>query len=152
MRTTEMVLFAHFLKTSKFIPACISIYILSLQKNNSNFFLDQGRRKGGVCGPKHVFIKRNILLPIYQWSKIQNETFLLKGAPRIPISLIIMDLISQKLKKKFLDYFEPFQPSESVFNSLKIQNETFLLKGAPRIPISLTTLLMEKIFLDYFEP
>ena len=30
MRTTEMVLFAHFLKTSKFIPACISIYILSL--------------------------------------------------------------------------------------------------------------------------
>ena len=25
-----MVLFAHFLKTSKFIPACISIYILSL--------------------------------------------------------------------------------------------------------------------------
>ena len=30
MRTTEMVLFAPFLKTSKFIPACISIYILSL--------------------------------------------------------------------------------------------------------------------------
>ena len=30
MRTTEMVLFAYFLKTSKFIPACISIYILSL--------------------------------------------------------------------------------------------------------------------------
>ena len=30
MRTTEMLLFAHFLKTSKFIPACISIYILSL--------------------------------------------------------------------------------------------------------------------------
>ena len=30
MRTTEMVLFVHFLKTSKFIPACISIYILSL--------------------------------------------------------------------------------------------------------------------------
>ena len=28
MRTTEMVLFAHFLKTSKFIPACISIYII----------------------------------------------------------------------------------------------------------------------------
>ena len=33
MRTTEMVLFAHFLKTSKFIPACISIYILSLYNN-----------------------------------------------------------------------------------------------------------------------
>ena len=30
MRMTEMVLFAPFLKTSKFIPACISIYILSL--------------------------------------------------------------------------------------------------------------------------
>ena len=30
MRTTEMVLFAHFLKTSKFIPACISMYVLSL--------------------------------------------------------------------------------------------------------------------------
>ena len=30
MRTTEMLLFAHFLKPSKFIPACISIYILSL--------------------------------------------------------------------------------------------------------------------------
>jgi len=30
MCTTEMVLFAPFLKTSKFIPACISIYILSL--------------------------------------------------------------------------------------------------------------------------
>ena len=28
MRTTEMVLFAHFLKTSKLIPACISIYII----------------------------------------------------------------------------------------------------------------------------
>ena len=28
MRTTEMVLFAHFLKTSKFIHACISIYII----------------------------------------------------------------------------------------------------------------------------
>ena len=27
MRTTEMVLFAPFLKTSKFIPACISIYM-----------------------------------------------------------------------------------------------------------------------------
>ena len=34
MHTTEMVLFAHFLKTSKFIPACISIYILSLPYNN----------------------------------------------------------------------------------------------------------------------
>ena len=30
MRTTEMVLFAPFLKTSKFLPACMSIYILSL--------------------------------------------------------------------------------------------------------------------------
>ena len=30
MRTTEMVLCAHYLKTSKFIPVCISIYILSL--------------------------------------------------------------------------------------------------------------------------
>ena len=28
MRTTEMVLFAHFLKTSKFIPGCISILSL----------------------------------------------------------------------------------------------------------------------------
>ena len=34
MRTTEMVLFAHFLKTSKFIPACISIYILSLDETD----------------------------------------------------------------------------------------------------------------------
>ena len=32
MRTTEMVLIALFLKTSKFIPACISIYILSLEE------------------------------------------------------------------------------------------------------------------------
>ena len=32
MRTTEMVLCAHYLKTSKFIPVCISIYILSLIK------------------------------------------------------------------------------------------------------------------------
>ena len=35
MRTTEMVLFAHFLKTSKFISACISIYILSLRPTYS---------------------------------------------------------------------------------------------------------------------
>ena len=34
MRTTEMVLFAHFLKTSKFIPVCTSIYILSLGTNH----------------------------------------------------------------------------------------------------------------------
>ena len=30
MRSTEMVLFAPFLKTSKFLPAYISIYIISL--------------------------------------------------------------------------------------------------------------------------
>ena len=30
MRTTEMVLIALFLKTSKFLPAIVSIYILSL--------------------------------------------------------------------------------------------------------------------------
>ena len=30
MRTTEMVLIALFLKTSKFLPASVSIYILSL--------------------------------------------------------------------------------------------------------------------------
>jgi len=34
MRTTEMVLCAHYLKTSKFIPVCISIYILSLAVYN----------------------------------------------------------------------------------------------------------------------
>ena len=41
MRTTEMVLCAHYLKTSKFIPVCISIYILSLFKPKKNsIFLD----------------------------------------------------------------------------------------------------------------
>ena len=35
MRTTEILLFAPFLKTSKFIPACIYIYILSLDKTGS---------------------------------------------------------------------------------------------------------------------
>ena len=38
MLTTEMVLFAPFLKASKFIPACISIYILSLTKTNQGRF------------------------------------------------------------------------------------------------------------------
>ena len=86
----------------------------------------------------------NPLGSVFKSLKIQNETFLLKGAPRIPISLttLLMDLISQKLKKN-LDYFEPFQPSESVFNSLKIPNEPFLLKGAPRNSISLNTPILD---------
>ena len=46
MRTTEMVRFAHFLKTSKFIPACISIYIIFgllswLSLKNSRIFFWQ---------------------------------------------------------------------------------------------------------------
>ena len=47
MRTTEMVLFAHFLKTSKFIPACISIYIyyLCLQPLD---YCEGGGRGGGI--------------------------------------------------------------------------------------------------------
>ena len=36
MRKRQMVLCAHYLKTSKFIPVCISIYILSLIQIHSS--------------------------------------------------------------------------------------------------------------------
>ena len=42
MRTTEMVLISHFLKTSKLKPACISIYILSLPEPYLPEFLNRG--------------------------------------------------------------------------------------------------------------
>jgi len=65
MRTTEMVLCAHYLKTSKFIPVCISIYILSLIQIHSSviqkymltiFFLNPGFSRQFV----HFLLRNNI--------------------------------------------------------------------------------------------
>ena len=47
MRTTEMVLIALFLKTSKFLPAIVSIYILSLITDNRSLeFLSRVKLSG----------------------------------------------------------------------------------------------------------
>ena len=46
MRTTEMVLCAHYLKTSKFIPVCISIYILSLGQTFCFIYVEFSFTKG----------------------------------------------------------------------------------------------------------
>ena len=45
MCTTEMVLLALFLKTSKFLPASVSIYILSLMVAHTYIFTLQIRYK-----------------------------------------------------------------------------------------------------------
>ena len=57
MRTTEMVLFAHFLKTSKFIPACIYIYIIYIFELWRNYDLNNIK-------PKEV--DNEDLAPVYQ--------------------------------------------------------------------------------------
>ena len=41
MRTTEILLFAPFLKTSKFIPACIYIYIIFGQNREPTDYSDK---------------------------------------------------------------------------------------------------------------
>ena len=75
-------------------------------------------------------------------------TILSTGAPRNPISLNsehppLGFHLSKTKKIIILDYFKPYYPLGSVFNSLKIQNEPFLSTGAPRNPISLNTPLLD---------
>ena len=57
MRTTEMVLIALFLKTSKFLPAIVSIYILSLITDNRSLeFLSRVK----LSGPSLYCIARTL--------------------------------------------------------------------------------------------
>ena len=66
MRTTEMVLFAHFLKTSKFIPACIvHIYIYIIFAMNSVSVAVRAVRMYSGCLSTHaseIDLNRNIKL------------------------------------------------------------------------------------------
>ena len=83
MRTTEMVLFAHFLKTSKFIPACISIYIYYLwlqrckggwkfgncdSKENANFKVLFCYERGGYVRVQMGSAPTPPLLCIFPWA------------------------------------------------------------------------------------
>ena len=92
MRTTEMVLFAPFLKTSKFIPACISIHILSLEKilpqvmfkecfSTVNIFCIAVNRKHTYTIHKHyLYMQTAEAQLVYFFVKM----YLQLGAPRIP--------------------------------------------------------------------
>jgi len=84
------------------------------------------------------------LRSVFNSLKIQNEPFLSTGAPGNPISLNSehppLGFHWSKTKKIIiLDYFKPYYPLGSFFNSLKIQNEPFFSTGAPRNPISLNS-------------
>ena len=69
MRTTEMVLIVLFLKTSKFLPASVSIYMLSLTVGVTVSTL------GNAGIPKLVFYKYKVELCFFvRPIKTQKET------------------------------------------------------------------------------
>ena len=95
MRTTEMVLFAHFLKTSKFIPACISIYILSLLFNHKDFleFLLKRRHLKSLKKSANKFIKKKKFNKLMKKKIINSNSDLMtnffeKYVPKHLISLL----------------------------------------------------------------
>ena len=72
MRTTEMVLIALFLKTSKFIPACISIYIYIIFVKFPDIFQNTKLMIGLVkkyTFPTFFGKKKQIIRKFYQVNK-----------------------------------------------------------------------------------
>ena len=86
MRTTEMVLLAPFLKTSKFIPACISIYILSLPSADQELI-----RMGQNSQTNSIFFRRGTSLT--QFSKKGHVPAIFQGEipPPYELPLIIFN-------------------------------------------------------------